>query len=455
MFQRTLLLEDTEKKLNRVSTYLFEYLSTKNSDSLGLYMQHASFLEESVQELQDQVSRYTEEELMILDIIHMTSNFLTTTELAVDAKRRSHNIAYTEYYNEAILVESYITQYIKELNARQLSRNAMQYTTMLARIQRINVYNIVLMVSLMLLSLLIVYKTAKRIVTPISILSDVANRMASGAYDIEDVHLEQNDELTILAKAFNKMKWSIQSHFDNLKEKAETEAKLKDQELKNLQMQSLVDQAHMYALQAQMNPHFLFNTINAAVQLAKMEHAEKTRMFLESMSRLFRYNVKERDSKVTLQDEVENIRDYLDLLTVRFGDMISYSFDIDAKALSLAMPPLILQPIVENAYVHGFSEKEDPGRIHIEVLQTGGGAEVRITDNGKGIDADTQRHLLQKIGPHATENSTGVGLQNIIKRLELYYHQTEVVDIQSELGKFTTVVLRLAAVHTPKQGGTT
>ncbi len=441
MFERNLLLTNVSVGIKSVDEELLKYLSTKNSDNLNNYMQHVMNLEELSEELSTQVQYYTEEELMIIDIVEMVSYLVDVAEYSVEYKRKSDVTGYTKYYNEFNLVRGYIEGYIDDLNARQLNRNATRYNEMTQQVKRVNTYNIILIIDLILLSFIIVLKTTRRIINPIVKLSHTAEVMAEGQYDIEDITVDNHDELEVLAVAFNRMKLSVQSHFDDIKEKAETEAKLMDQELENLKMQSLLDQSYMNALQSQMNPHFLFNTINAAVQLSKIESASRTNMFLESMSRLFRYNVKELDTEVTLDQEIENIRDYLELLRVRFGDMITFEIDADQSALGLKMPPLILQPIIENAYMHGLSKKMDKGHLLIKVVDRLIDVEIVIQDDGVGIEAETLELIRQNNS--VKTDSTGIGFKNVKRRLELYYKSTNLISIESQKNVYTTVRLNL------------
>jgi len=443
MFQRNLLLDDLKNRLDDVDNELLLYLSTKNSDNLNQYMYNVEILKETSQKIINQISNYTEEELMFIDINNMIDEYIVESEWAVDSKRKSNVVGYTYHYNEMMTLSKYVNQYVDELNNRQLSRNANTFEEMSRQADQANIYNMLLIFDLIALSLMIVYKTSNRMIRPIMNLSHSAEEISSGQYDIEDISVSSNDEIELLASTFNKMKKSIQSHFDDLKEKAETEAKLKDQELENLKMQNLLEQSHMYALQSQMNPHFLFNTINAAVQLSKIESAQRTKEFLESMSRLFRYNVKELHSHVTLSKEINNIKDYLELLSVRFGDMIRFEFDMDDSGLEVVMPPLILQPFVENAYIHGLSHKETEGHLLIQVLDRSLEVEVIIRDDGIGMSSSVLNKLFEDQKKVESQYSTGIGIKNVKKRLEMFYKRTDLIHIESTVNSGTVVKIVL------------
>ena len=447
MFERNLMLKQIDDDLQRVDRELISYLSTKSSGSLNDYMFFEEELRNHLAEVTDGISSYTEEELLILDINSMTRSYLTTANQAIQDKRRSNVNAYTRNYEEASLVKGYIESYINELNIRQLDSNANNYTVMTEQIQRASLLNFVLILNLILLSVIIVLNMSESIIEPVVHLSHTAEEIAKGRFDTKEIIVETNDEIEILARAFNRMRRSIHAYIEELKEKAFTEALLKDQEMENLKMQALLDNARLYALQSQMNPHFLFNTINAAVQLSMIEGADKTSEFLETMSRLFRYNIRQLDEAVTLRQEMANISDYYELLKVRFGGLINFEFNVDEDLLDCMIPPLTLQPLVENAYIHGLSKKEEGGTIGITVKRQGESVMTVIADDGMGMNNERIHYIYESVNhehrPEKTKSSNGIGMANVIERLELFYRKTNILVIDSEEGHGTSVIMAL------------
>lgn len=447
MFQRNIALEGIRNDLNQLDEELYSYLSTKNSASLNAFMQNEEELRETMTLLTEGISAYTEEELLMLDIHNMIRNYLNVANQAIQERRRTNIVVYAARYEDTALIKSYVEDYIVELNVRQLDRNAVSYLAMTEKVNSTIVLNILLIIDLILVSVLIVMNMSEAMIDPIVRLSHSAGEIAKGRFDTREIIVETNDELEILARAFNKMRRSIHAYIEEMKEKAYTEALLKDQEMENLKMQALLDNARLYALQSQMNPHFLFNTINAGVQMAMIEGADRTSEFLETMSRLFRYNIKQLDEAVTLKEETENIRDYYELLKVRFGDLITFEFIIDDQALSCQIPPLTLQPIVENAYIHGLSKKEDGGKIKVEVQWQKDKVVTLIEDNGVGMSPERIRHIYDAVNhehrPEKTKDSNGIGMANVIERLELFYHSEDIIEIYSEEGMGTSIRLML------------
>lgn len=448
MFERNILLTAIADKLEQVDQELVAFLSSKSSTRLNAFMIYSQDLSDVAQKLETDKASYNEEELMVEDINQMIKDYLDKANKAITAKRERNVNEYTDTYKIASLTKSYILQYITELNMRQFGRNASNYITMSKQIESLKQITIVLIVDLILLSICIVYVMSYQMIKPIIKLSHSAEDIAKGNFDTEEIVVESDDELKILAVSFNKMKNNIKAYIEELKNKAETEAKLKDQEMENLTMQHLLENAKLYALQSQINPHFLFNTINAGVQMAMIEGADRTSEFLESMSSLFRYNIKHINSVVTLKQELDNIKDYYDLLKVRFGDLITFKFRIDESAIDLKMPPLILQPLIENSYIHGLSSKEEGGIITISVLSNGLEVIIVIEDNGKGMSEEKIQMIYskeQKMEPNI-KKSSGIGMRNVIERLELFYDRKDIVSISSRVNEGTKVVIKILRI---------
>jgi len=464
MFIRNITLKEIEKTLNSVDQELVVYLSTKSSASLNSFMQNAENLDVLIENEVSKITEYTEEDQLILDIDYMIYNYILEANKAVEEKRKSDVAAYTQRYKNAKIIKGYILGYIEELNIRQLNSNATTYLYMSKQIQVSTLLNVILIIDLILLSAIIIIKMTDSMINPIIKLSHSAEDISKGRFHTDEIIVETNDEIKILATAFNKMKLSIHAYIEELKEKALTEAKLNYQQMENLKMQSLLDNAKLFALQSQMNPHFLFNTINAGVQLSMIEGAEKTSEFLECMSRLFRYNIKQLDKAVTLEQELSNVKDYYELLKVRFGNLILFQFNVDREAQKFIMPPLILQPIVENAYLHGLAKKEDGGTIKISVTQDTNFAYVSIEDNGVGMTMSKQKELnalfdhrtretievemeknakKAKLGGH----SNGIGLRNVAERMELFFKFDCLISVKSTKGQGSKFTIRIPIIR--------
>lgn len=202
---------------------------------------------------------------------------------------------YIARYTEANRITGYIRTYADRLNLNILDKNTAQYLNMSENLNKLHTANLVLTISVIALNVLVIAYMTYNMTRPIIKLAHSAEEISRGNFDAEDVEVSSQDELSIMANAFNAMKHSIKDYIRELHNKADTEAKLLEQQIENLRMQSLLADAEMKALQMQINPHFLFNTLNAGVQLATMEGADRTSAFLDSMAKILRYNVKSLD----------------------------------------------------------------------------------------------------------------------------------------------------------------
>ncbi|OLN27748.1 sensor histidine kinase [Desulfosporosinus metallidurans] len=212
-------------------------------------------------------------------------------------------------------------------------------------------------------------------------------------------------------------------------------------ELATLESQAhLVNRAELKALQAQVNPHFLFNAINTVVSFCRTD-PEKARHLLLQLGDFFRKNLKSAEKFVTLREECEHIRAYLAIEQARFSERLCVREEITDEALNWRLPGLTLQPLVENAIKHGIYPMSTPGEIVISAFVEEDILVVRIGDNGVGIPAETLTRILT--GVEVSTSGLGIGLQNVAQRLLILYGKKAEFVIESREGKGTEVTLRI------------
>lgn len=448
MFVDGVALTELSETVTKVNVNLNNYLSTKHSDSLNNYLRYSDELREKAMDMNKGLS-YDNNRLLLKDIAFMIETYLNEADKGIAAKRGRDIDEYLTVYTTTTQLESYIKEYINKVNYNEFNRNTREYLNIKNKLKFLQQINIILILDIIILSILIIYSTTYKMTEPIIKLSHNAEEIAKGNFDIDEVIVSTDDEIKVMAVAFNKMKSNIKEYIKKLRNTAEMEAKLMDQELQNLKMKNLLDNAELQALQSQINPHFLFNTLNAGVQLAMMEGADTTSSFLENMSALFRYNIKKLDNPVTLKEEIENIKSYSELLKVRFGDFIQFEFSVDNRISQIFMPPLILQPLVENACIHGIGDLEEGGIVRIVTRKEKEYGQIIIEDNGVGMKKDDIEKVLKvtsesKILQKAKKgHTTGIGLGNVIHRLHLYFGKEDVIKIISEKGMGTKIVINL------------
>jgi len=202
-------------------------------------------------------------------------------------------------------------------------------------------------------------------------------------------------------------------------------------EISRLEEQScLLNRAELKALQSQINPHFLFNSINTVTSFIRTK-PEKARELLVDLSDYYRYRLHEPDAFIPLGRELEHIRTYLEIEQARFDDRLEVVFPPKATP-PLSVPPLILQPLVENAVKHGVAGKVEGGRITIDIEEKKDGVVIRIEDNGSGMDKETVAGLLSGKG-------NSVGLINVHRRLINAYGPSSGLKISSKKGRGTSL----------------
>lgn len=260
---------------------------------------------------------------------------------------------------------------------------------------------------------------------PILKLSGEARRIADNDFDGPDLQAAGEDEIGELIRAFVKMKSSMRDYIVTLKEKHEIEKQL--------------DSVQLQLLKNQINPHFLFNTLNMIVSMAQVEEAETTEKMITAMSRLFRYNLKSTSSTMPFERELKVVQDYIYLQQMRFGKRIRCSYDCEPETMDKLIPVFALQPVVENAIVHGLSSKPQGGRIHIRAWLEGDKFWLSVADTGAGIPKVRLEEIRWAL-EHGDESKTGVGVGNIYRRIHTMYEGGE-FQIYSKEGCGTVVQL--------------
>lgn len=444
-------LNELNSDVHFLMTEVEKYLTTKSSDSLLNYYTIYNNLQVKTGDI-DKKASYNIENLMLKNIAYMIDNLLMKTDEAVKAKRGRISGEYIAHFTRANEVSEHIKFYINNLLNNKLQQGSDKYDSITKNMNFISYFNAFIILLSLMLNIFLAIIFTYRLTKPIIDLAQSAEKIAEGNFDIQPITIETNDEIHILAKAFNRMVVNIKIYIDEIKRQVEVEKKLKHQEMENLRMKSLLKDAELKSLQSQINPHFLFNTLNAATQLAMMEGAEESSEFIEKIAKLFRYNLRKLDEPVTLEEEINYVKNYMFILKIRFGDKIQFHTDIDEGLMQVKIPCTIIQPIVENAYIHGLENLERQGKIILNVRYNNRKILIEVIDNGMGMEKSTLAYLMAR-EEHKKESNkhvTGMGMENVIERLKLFYNVSdvyEVIEIQSEVGRGTKVTLKIPYIE--------
>ena len=242
---------------------------------------------------------------------------------------------------------------------------------------------VLLMAVVILIGVIFSMIIIKSIREPVTELEEAAIQMARGNLDVALLPVTTEDEVGVVSKAFNSMVVSIRDYIDRLRKSMETENTMKEKEL---MMETHLKDAQIKYLQAQINPHFLFNTLNAGAQLAMMEGAERTYRYVQNVADFFRYNVKKNNETVSLRQEIALVDTYIYILNVRFSGDIHFRKEVDESLLDVQVPSMILQPIVENSVNYGIRNIDWEGEICLSVYRMNDAVCISVKDNGIGVD---------------------------------------------------------------------
>ena len=435
VYESNVGMEELSESLDEVQNSTYSYLLVKSSDSLERYYKS----EETFRQLLDQLNdRVLENPAMLLEqnIRSTSETYLEETADAVTYKRGRNVEKYRESFAAAQKLYGYLNSYIYELNNQRFSVNSESFLILQRRIRSLAVISMVLLIIMMGVSILMLYFMVRGVVSPSSNLAVTAKYVGEGNFHIKMPQNDSLDEVGVMTRAFNTMVSSLEEYMNLTRQNMEKERQMKEKELR---METHLKEAQLKYLQSQINPHFLFNSLNAGAQLAMLEDAEQTSIFVEKMADFFRYNVKKGSEDATLEEEIEAVENYIYILNVRFAGEIRFSKEIDETALEVRIPSMILQPIVENAVNHGIRNIDWEGQITLSVTREPEYILICIKDNGKGISADKIAFIMEgkgRTGPATEEqstegDSTGIGLSNVISRLELYFDRKDLLTITS------------------------
>ncbi|RKL65425.1 histidine kinase [Salipaludibacillus neizhouensis] len=426
------LLNEMTKITNQTFQSLQIYVHEPLPENLSFYQED----KQNLLELQQEFSTKETEGIPKKNYLNLLRTFLEQADQTVEGVNKQDIRQYSMYLNEADQTSSYIHEKTLELINQELTNYKELSLLMDTKITYTEKTGTAMITSIILLSILFALWFSNGITKTIGRLSNAAKEISAGNYSGEDVVVSRKDELWHLTNTFNEMKGNINQSVTEIEEKARLSQLLKEMELKSLQNQ--------------INPHFLFNTLNTISKTSYIEGAERTSDLISSVSALLRYNIGNLNREIELKDEVETVKEYFFIQTTRFGDRVAFEEKIDPACLSTPLPCLTLQPIIENAFMHGIEDMAEGAIIALTIYQLNERVCIEVTDNGVGMDQqtidrllDTSREQPVSSTKKSSGHSTGIGMKNVITRLKLFDKESN-VEIDSKPGKGTTVRIYLS-----------
>ncbi|MBO3283468.1 sensor histidine kinase [Paenibacillus sp. SEL3] len=426
MLGRILLIEQTSESAESNLKLLYAYLLNPRDDKAmqGPTEYQLMQLKGKIQEVSDSTDPSFAEE----DYVNLLTTFLEQKQAAVlDANTQDPQSAF-EHYIEAEKTVSYIHEEGQRLIDAELAYYRPIIENIRNKNERMNVLGVALFGMNALMGVLLAIWISRSITGPVGRLVGLAKRIATGDLNIKPPP-RRDDELGVLSDAISQMSADLSI--------------LIEKDKQSLEMRRLVKELELLALQNQINPHFLFNTLNVLSKLAILEGAEKTSDLIVSLSNLLRYSLQKLDKPVTLQEELDHIREYVTIQQARFRDRILFNLHFDASVLQQQIPALTIQPFIENAFLHGVADMEDGAIITLTLSRANEDVQIEISDNGKGMTEETRLSVLRLEGKVESDSSTGLGMQNVFRRLQLFYGKEGMVEISSSTGRGTTITIRI------------
>lgn len=265
---------------------------------------------------------------------------------------------------------------------------------------------------------------ARRQTEPFHEIRSAMESAAVGNWDVR-LSLHRTDEMKVLEDGFNNMVSQLQQYTEE-----------------RIAQERLLKEAQMRSLQAQINPHFLLNTLATVRALARKHGAKDIQQIVDDLSALFTYSAYGADKMITLEEDIRLIQRYIAIQNVRFGNKFDLQINIPDTLKDVLMPPLVLQTIVENSIIHGLENKMGPGTISIAADRVNGQyMHIIIHDDGQGMESAVAERI--NAGKRAGDH---IGLQNARQRLQLCFGEGSQLWVESEFGKYTTVHIFIKAI---------
>ena len=338
----------------------------------------------------------------IEEVKNCTEEYL---ELGEGEEARLYTISRSEKTGWTVVSCSYIAELLKR------SDQAQRLYLMIA---------VVLIVAALVISNIL----SREITQPIQRLKDSMALVQEGNFQVGNVEVESNNEIGSLTETFHTMTCRIQELMDEII--SEQEAKRKS-ELK--------------ALQSQINPHSLYNTLDSIIWMAEGKRNEEVVLMTASLARLLRQNISNEDEEILISQEVEYCKNYLTIQKMRYQDKLEFKIQVEPSIQNEKIIKLVLQPLIENAIYHGLKYKESKGLLLLRGYEKERDIFFEICDDGVGMDREALEHIFEK---HTVNyRSNGVGVYNVQKRIQLTYGAEYGISYESVKGQGTKAVVKI------------
>ncbi len=434
ILSRYMLMNGLAQLSSSAMSELDRYVQSPQQYLLGPYERLREQIEQSREELYR--LRHNRNRFELTNYYYVSQAQLNEMNRVVEIIRDGNEGDAAKHFEEAEKLSQYLQDSAMRLFSQELTTSEQFYREIIQQSEYVLRLGIWILVMSSLILFWLSYRFARSITRPIIELTSAAKDISRGNFN-KPIALKGSDEMVFLARTFERMREDISNYIEEIRSKAQVEQDLQSHKL-------LLKESELKHLQSQINPHFLFNSLNILSKKAYLEGAPETCELITSVSNLLRYNLRRSDGTVTIQEELQVLEEYMTIQKARFGDRVTYRVKVGPGCSSFIIPALTLQPLVENAFIHAIEPSEDGGTIEVEVADSTHTIDIQVRDSGGGMQEDTIQQVLQGHSMDSGKgHSTGIGLGNVIQRLRLYYGQEDIMQIASspETGSCFTLKL--------------
>ena len=326
--------------------------------------------------------------------------------------------------------QDHLAEYALRLTQATLEQENTRYSRQAAGIRYLPWLYLALFLTAVVLVALLIRALTRAVVLPLLQLAQASRSIAGGDYTGADMPVASEDEVGRLVGTFNQMKHAMAEHLSTLNA-------LHREEVRNLALEKDLEHTRLEVLKSQVNPHFLFNTLNMISCMARLEDASTTDQMIVHLGSLFRHNLRTKRQQITLEEELDGLEDYIYLQQMRFDGRITVEKSIRVQPAAVLVPSFILQPVVENAYSHGLKSCEEGGHILLRAWMQGSVLVLTVADNGRGMTAEELDTLQARIA-QSEQTGRSIGLGNISRRIGMLYPGGK-MQVYSRAGRGTVV----------------
>lgn len=439
-------LNDVEGAMVALENYRWDFGDT--NALVGTLRQQQTESDKHLKEIDRELGVVSEEQYLLANAAATTyGTFSITVDeiiqlLQTDRSDQASNL----YYEKAEPCGDYLRQYTQQLLERAIRDNQSTYVHLNRLNEKLKETQTVVLIACLVLGIVLIISLLA-LLNSVKDMARASREISLGNFDTPDVDETLQDEIGQMARAFNEMKRSMKQQVQLLEEKNQMQQQLLRKENEALEYQTLIEREKLQQLRSQINPHFLFNTLNVIMYSAQQEGATKTHSLIGALSRLFRYALGSNEAKVPLSREIHIVDAFFSLYQARFGDRMRMKWFLSPEVdlTETMVPSFILQPLVENAFKHGLGPKEEGGCVEVHIDAQEETLVIRVRDNGVGMSEEALASLRRNLR-NPPDTGEHIGMYNVAARLRLS-GQGYGMEILSTEGEGTEVVLRLPVLR--------